>query len=170
MSASQEPNPAMSESRISALDHQIDEMYTPQTFVQRATSSMVLARYPVVAVFFLTLIALCAIFALQLAPKDPNRIEIFDVLKPPLSYNSDGELESILGTDSTGRDVLSRVIFGARISFFVGLGRRSVSGGGAGTILGLMAGFLGGRVDDIIMRLARHSIGLPLSFSSPSWC
>ena len=122
MSASQEPNPAMSESRISALDRQIDEMYTPQTFVQRATSSMVQARYPVVAVVFLTLIALCAIFALQLAPKDPNRVEIFSVLRPPLSYNRQGELEHILGTDSTGRDVLSRVIFGAPNLFLRRLG------------------------------------------------
>ncbi len=150
----------MSESRISALDHQIDEMYTPQTFVQRATSSMVQARYPVVAVFFLTLIALCAIFAPQLAPKDPNRVEIFVVLKPPLSYNPQGELEHILGTDSTGRDVLSRVIFGARISFFVGLAAVGL-GGGAGTILGLTAGYLGGRVDDVIMRLADIQLAYP---------
>ena len=160
MSASQKPNPAMSESRISALDHQIDEMYTPRSFVQRATSSMVQARYPVVAVFFLTLIALCAIFAPQLAPKDPNRIEIFDTLKPPLSYNREGELEYILGTDSTGRDVLSRVIFGARISFFVGLAAVGL-GGGVGTILGLTAGYLGGRVDDVIMRLADIQLAYP---------
>ena len=160
MSASQEPNPAMSESRISALDHQIDEMYTPQTFVQRATSSMVQARYPVVAVFFLTLIALCAVFAPQLAPKDPNRIEIFVTLKPPLSTNRQGEIEHILGTDSSGRDVLSRVIFGARISFFVGLAAVGL-GGGAGTILGLTAGYLGGRVDDVIMRLADIQLAYP---------
>ncbi len=160
MSASQEPNPAMSESRISALDRQMDAMYTPQTFVQRATSSMVQARYPVVAVVFLTLIALCAIFASQLAPKDPNRIEIFVTLKPPLSTNRQGEIEHVLGTDSSGRDVLSRVIFGARISFFVGLAAVGL-GGGAGTILGLTAGYLGGRVDDVIMRLADIQLAYP---------
>lgn len=160
MSASQKPKSAMSESRISALDHQIDEMYTPQSFVKRATSSMVQARYPVVAVVFLTLIALCAILAPQLAPKDPNRVEIFDTLKPPLSYNREGEVEYILGTDSTGRDVLSRVIYGARISFFVGLAAVGL-GGGVGTILGLTAGYLGGRVDDIIMRLADIQLAYP---------
>ena len=121
---------------------------------------MVQSRYPVIAVIFISLITLCAIFAPQLAPKDPNRVEIFSVLKPPFSYNSDGELESILGTDSTGRDVLSRAIFGARISFFVGLAAVGL-GGGAGTFLGLTAGYLGGRVDDIIMRIADIQLAYP---------
>ena len=157
MSASQQPKPTMS---VSMLDHQIDELYKPQPFFQRATSSMLKARFPVMAIIFLALISLCAIFAQQLAPKDPNRIEIFDTLKPPFSYDRDGELEYILGTDSTGRDVLSRVIFGARISFFVGLAAVGL-GGGVGTILGLTAGYLGGRVDDVIMRLADIQLAYP---------
>ncbi|MDE2852724.1 MAG: ABC transporter permease [Chloroflexota bacterium] len=160
MSASQQPNPAMPASRVSALDRQIDEMYTPQSFLQRAAASMVQARYPVVAVVFLALIALCAIFATHLAPKDPNRVEIFLTLKPPLSTNREGDIEHVLGTDSTGRDVLSRVIYGARISFFVGLAAVGL-GGGAGTILGLTAGYLGGRVDDLIMRLADIQLAYP---------
>ena len=143
MSAPLDSNASKFSSRVSAIDYQIDEMHIPQSAARRAASSMAQARYPVVAVFFLTLIAFCAVFAPQLAPKDPNRVEIFSVLKPPLSYNSQGELEHILGTDSTGRDVLSRAIFGARISFSVGLVAVAL-GGGAGTILGLMAGFLGG--------------------------
>ena len=157
MSASQQHKPAMS---VSTLDHQIDELYKPQSFFQRATSSMVKARFPVVAIIFLALISLCAIFAQQLAPKDPNRIEIFDTLKPPLSYDREGELEYILSTDSTGRDVLSRVIFGARISFFVGLAAVG-PGGVVGTILGLTAGYLGGRVDDVIMHLADIQLAYP---------
>ena len=150
----------MPASRVSALDRQIDEMYTPQSFLQRAAASMVQARYPVVAVVFLALIALCAIFATHLAPKDPNRVEIFLTLKPPLSTNREGDIEHVLGTDSTGRDVLSRVIYGARISFFVGLAAVGL-GGGAGTILGLTAGYLGGRVDDLIMRLADIQLAYP---------
>ena len=81
-------------------------------------------------------------------------------LKPPFSYNREGEVEYILGTDSTGRDVLSRVIYGARISFFVGLAAVGL-GGGFGTILGLTAGYLGGRVDDVIMRLADIQLAYP---------
>ena len=136
------------------------ELYTPASFSRRAVSSMVQARYPLVAVVFITLIVLCALFAPQLAPKDPNRVEIFSVLKPPLSYNQDGELEHVLGTDSTGRDVLSRAIYGARISFSVGLIAVSI-GGGTGTILGLLAGYLGGRVDEVIMRLADIQLAFP---------
>ncbi len=160
MSVPPDSNASRSVSRGSALDFQIDEMYTPQSTARRAASSMIQSRYPVVAVFFLTLIALCAIFAPQLAPKDPNRVEIFSVLKPPLSTNRQGELEHILGTDSIGRDVLSRAIFGARISFSVGLVAVAL-GGGAGTILGVMAGFLGGRVDDVIMRLVDIQLAYP---------
>ena len=160
MSASNEPSPSMSKSRVSSLQQPIDEMYNPPSYLQRAVSSMLLARYPVIAVFFLSVISLCAIFAPQLAPKDPNRVEIFQVLRPPLSYNSAGELEHVLGTDSTGRDVLSRAIYGARISFFVGLAAVGL-GGSAGTILGLTAGYLGGRVDDLIMRLADIQLAYP---------
>jgi peptide/nickel transport system permease protein len=160
MNVSPDSNASTAVSRVSALDFQIDEMYTPQSFARRAASSMVQARYPLVAVVFITLIVLCALFAPQLAPKNPNRVEIFAVLKPPLSYNRDGELEHVLGTDSTGRDVLSRTIYGARISFSVGLVAVAL-GGGAGTILGLMAGFLGGRVDDIIMRLVDIQLAYP---------
>ncbi len=160
MSAAQQPDLAKSKIRVSTLERQFDEMYQPQPFLRRATSSMVQARYPVFAVFILVLIALCALFATQLAPKDPNRVEIFDTLKPPLSYNRDGELEYVLGTDSTGRDVFSRVIYGARISFFVGLAAVGL-GGGTGTILGLTAGYLGGRVDDVIMRLADIQLAYP---------
>ncbi len=160
MSASQKPNPATRKSRVSMLERQMDALYTPQSFVQRATSSMVKARYPVVAVIFLTFIALCAIFAPQLAPKDPNRVDVFVTLKPPLSTNRQGEIEFVLGTDSAGRDVLSRVVYGARISFFVGLAAVSL-GGGVGTLLGLTAGYLGGRTDDVIMRLADIQLAYP---------
>ncbi len=160
MSVSPDPKAAKSAAQVSSLDFQMEEMYEPQSFKRRAITSMVQARYPVVAVIFLALIALCAVFATQLSPKDPNRIEIFDTLKPPFSYNRDGELEYILGTDSTGRDVLSRVVYGARISFFVGLAAVGL-GGGAGTILGLTAGYLGGRVDDVIMRLADIQLAYP---------
>lgn len=159
------PDPATTktlarEPSVPRLDFPVDEMYTAPSFSRRAVSSMVKARYPVVAIIFLTLIALCAVFAPLLAPKDPNRIEIFDTLKPPLSVDRQGEIEYILGTDSTGRDVLSRVVYGARISFFVGLAAVGL-GGGVGTILGLTAGYLGGRVDDLIMRLADIQLAYP---------
>lgn len=142
------------------LDTQINEMYEARSFTRRALSSMVQARYPLAAVIILGLVMLCAIFAPQLAPKDPNRVEIFAVLKPPLSQNRQGQIEHILGTDSTGRDVLSRAIYGARVSFSVGLIAVGI-GGGLGTVLGLLAGYLGGWVDELIMLLAEIQLAYP---------
>ena len=136
------------------------EMIETRSFTRRALSSMVQARYPLAAVIFLSLVALCAIFAPQLAPKDPNRVEIFAVLKSPLSQNRQGQIEHILGTDSTGRDVLSRAIYGARVSLSVGLIAVSI-GGSLGIVLGLLAGYLGGRVDELIMRLADIQLATP---------
>ena len=160
MSASQKPKRDTETSRLSARDFHVDEIYTPPSATRRALTSMVKARFPPFAVLVLVLIALCAIFAPQLATKDPNRVEIFETLKPPLTYDRKGEFQFVLGTDSTGRDVLSRVIYGARISFFVGLAAVGL-GGGVGTILGLTAGYLGGRVDDLIMRLADIQLAYP---------
>ena len=160
MSAPQKPKPPTELSRVSARDFRVDEMYTPPSAARRALTSMVKAGFPPFAILVLVLIALCAILAPQLAPKDPNRVEIFETLKPPLAYDRKGEFQFILGTDSTGRDVLSRVVYGARISFFVGLAAVGL-GGGVGTILGLTAGYLGGRVDDLIMRLADIQLAYP---------
>ena len=156
------PNVIKSISKVenSRLDIQIDGMYETRSFTRRALSSMVQARYPLIAVIFLSLAALCALFAPQLAPKDPNRVEIFAILKPPLSQNRQGEIEHILGTDSTGRDVLSRAIYGARVSLSVGLIAVGL-GGSLGTVLGLLGGYLGGRVDDVIMRLADIQLAIP---------
>lgn len=145
---------------VSRIDLQIDEMVEGPSFARRALSSMVQARYPLAAIIILGLVMLCAIFAPQLAPKDPNRVEIFAVLKPPLSQNRQGEIEHVLGTDATGRDVLSRAIFGARVSFSVGLIAVGL-GGSLGAVLGLLAGYLGGLVDDVIMRLAEIQLAFP---------
>lgn len=136
------------------------EMIETRSFAQRAISSMIGARYPLVAFIFLCLIALCTLFAPQLAPKDPNRVEIFAVLKPPLSQNRQGQIEHVLGTDSTGRDVLSRAIYGARVSLSVGLIAVGL-GGSIGAVLGLLGGYLGGRVDTLIMRLADIQLAYP---------
>ena len=160
MSQPPAPNPQAERKHAAALEYQAAAIYSPPSFARRAVKSMARARYPVVAVIFMALIALCAIFAPQLAPKDPNRVQIFSVLKPPFTYNRQGELEHVLGTDAVGRDVLSRAIYGARISFFVGLVAVGF-GGSSGTILGLIAGYRGGRVDDGIMRLADIQLAFP---------
>lgn len=95
--------------------------------------------------------AVAAILAPWIAPADPDKVDIANRLRPP-GWSQAGGPVRLFGTDQLGRDMLSRVIYGARVSLFVGL--MSVFGaGGIGVALGVIAGFHGGRVDDVIMRV-----------------
>jgi peptide/nickel transport system permease protein len=79
---------------------------------------------------------------------------------PPFKQESDGTTQFPLGTDGLGRDVLSRLIYGARVSLAVGLVAVLI-GGTIGVLAGVAAGFFGGVVDDVIMRLADIQLGFP---------
>ena len=103
-------------------------------------------------------IALAAVLAPWLAPYDPSAQAIVRRLRPPIW--AAGTLEHVLGTDSLGRDVLSRLLFGARVSLLVGLSAVAVQGA-VGTVLGLTAGYFKGRVDLLIMRLADLQLSIP---------
>ena len=100
---------------------------------------------------------LAAVFADQIAP-DPGAQQLFDRLDAP-SW-AGGEHGHLLGTDSLGRDLLARVIHGARVSLTVGLVGVALSGG-VGITLGLIAGYLGRRWDRIIMRVADVQQAIP---------
>lgn len=126
----------------------------------RARRSLLRARWPIAAVVILALVALMAIFAPQLAPKDPSRQNLILRLTKPFTGNQEGVIEFPLGTDHLGRDVLSRLIYGARISLSVGL-VAVVIGGLLGTTLGVISGYLGGAVDDVIMRVADIQLAFP---------
>ncbi len=105
------------------------------------------------------LIILVAIFAPWIAPCDPTRIDLTDMLTPP-AWLPDGTMKHILGTDSLGRDVLSRIIYGSRVSLLVGICAVLVSGF-IGTILGVIAGFYGGWFGTAIMRVTDAFLALP---------
>jgi peptide/nickel transport system permease protein len=109
-------------------------------------------------VIIITLICLCAIFADVLAPYSPTLINPRNRLKPP-SF-AGGTSEHILGTDALGRDILSRIIHGSRISLAVGLASIFV-GAGIGTLLGLLAGFFGGRADSLISWMINVQLSFP---------
>jgi len=97
--------------------------------------------------------ALVAIFATQIAPEGYDQEVLVNRLRPPSARNW-------FGTDELGRDVFSRVIYGARISMTVGL--VAVSGAlGVGSLLGISAGYLGGRTDSVIMRLMDIMLAFP---------
>lgn len=105
------------------------------------------------------LVMLVAIFAPMLSPHDPAKQNIVHRLKPPF-WAEGGSLEHALGTDSLGRDVLSRVIHGSRISIFVGLVATAASAL-VGVSLGLISGYLGGSIDAVISRVGDVQQAIP---------
>lgn len=94
---------------------------------------------------------LVALLAPLITPHDPSAQVLGDRLAPPF-WESGGSMDHILGTDQLGRDILSRVIVGSRISLFVGVSVMIIAGT-VGTTLGVIAGYVGGRVDAFIMRV-----------------
>jgi peptide/nickel transport system permease protein len=111
------------------------------------------------AAILLFLLVIPAIFAPWVAPHEPFQGSLSNRLTPPV-WQAGGTMEHILGTDKLGRDMLSRIIYGARISLAVSLIAIFV-GGVIGTILGLISGYFGGRTDAVIMRLVDISLALP---------
>ena len=109
-------------------------------------------------VFVLVLVAV-AVAAPLVAPYDPIRQSLRGRLSAPTLAGADGKAH-LLGTDHLGRDVLSRAIYGARVSLLVGLAA-VVVGGIVGASLGLLAGFRGGWTDSIIMTLADAQLAFP---------
>ncbi len=113
------------------------------------------------ACIFLVLLAIAAIFAPWVAPFNPNDQSLFMRNMPPMTAPEEGgAIPHLMGTDALGRDELSRLIFGGRVSLAVGLLSVLVSGT-IGTLLGLIAGYYRGPVDDIIMRLVDIQMGFP---------
>lgn len=112
-----------------------------------------------VGLMVVLLVILTAIFANQLAPKDPERIDLLVKLKPPW-FMAGGSPEYLLGTDSLGRDILSRLIYGTRISLMVGF-TSILLGAGIGTTLGMLAGYFSGRTDTIISWLINIQLSFP---------
>jgi peptide/nickel transport system permease protein len=117
-------------------------------------------RYPVIPVALLMLLLVVpAVLAPLVAPYDPLKGSLAKRLKPPV-WQEGGSFDNVLGTDKLGRDILSRMIHGARVSLMVSLVAIFV-GGIIGTALGLISGYFGGKTDALIMRLVDISLSLP---------
>ncbi len=127
---------------------------------RRSTLSRLLGQRG--AFFGLAVIVVAAVvfsFAEYLAPHDPLKQDLELRLLPP-AWVSGGQWSYLLGTDALGRDILSRMILGTRISLSVGFGAVLV-GGSIGVLLGLLSGYSGGWVDDLVMRVADVQLSFP---------
>ena len=114
------------------------------------------------ALFGLVVVALVFVAAAGApwwSPWDPIEQDITNRLKPPGSPDPSGRMH-VLGTDHLGRDLLARVIFGARPALLVGVAAVAISGI-IGMIVGLVSGYFGGRTDDVFMRLADIQLAFP---------
>jgi peptide/nickel transport system permease protein len=114
------------------------------------------------ALFGLVVVAvvlLAALLAPKLAPFDPLLQDIGQRLKPPGWANPEGRVHW-LGTDHLGRDILGRIVHGARIALLVGLAAVAIAGT-LGLVIGVVSGYFGGWIDDLCMRLADIQLAFP---------
>ena len=110
-------------------------------------------RAAMLALGVLILISLSALFAAQISPYDPNEVDILNQLQGPSA-------EHLLGTDLYGRDILSRIFWGGRVTLVVGLMSVGIAAT-FGILLGLISGFYGGVVDSVIMRFVDILLAFP---------
>ena len=127
--------------------------------LRRVLRELVRNKAALIGLLILLGVAASAIFARQISPHDPLAQEITQRLKPTGWTDSAGRTY-LLGTDHLGRDILSRLIFGARISLIIGLSAVAIAGT-IGTLIGLVSGYRGGRVDDFCMRLTDTMLAMP---------
>lgn len=106
----------------------------------------------------LVIVALAAVLAPWISPHDPYKQDLLNSLQAPAPWG--GTWEFPLGTDYHGRDILSRILFGSRVSLSVSLAGVAVATV-AGVSIGLISGYFGGRVDDVLMRVADISLAFP---------
>jgi peptide/nickel transport system permease protein len=116
-------------------------------------------RLPWTAFVIITVMLVVAVFAPLIAPHSPTEQSLPDKLKPP-AWQEGGSATHLLGTDLLGRDLFSRLVYGARVSLTVAA-FALLSGGLIGLAVGIIAGYLGGRIDSILMRVVDATLTFP---------
>lgn len=116
-------------------------------------------RAPWIPATIIAVMTLMAVLAPLLAPHDPISQSLREKLLPPF-WMQGGTTKYLLGTDAFGRDILSRLIHGARVSLMVA-GLALFAGGGVGLAIGIVAGYLGGFIDNVLMRLVDAAFTFP---------
>lgn len=128
----------------------------------RLTRRLVRNPNVIVGVVIVLLLAVLSVIGPWITPMDPLKQDLFARFSPPRGFLSDGALNGtyVLGADELGRDILSRIIMGTRVSLLVGLVATGISLL-LGVVLGAVAGYVGGRVDNVIMRLMDILLAIP---------
>lgn len=135
----------------------------PQTPFQRVVADFCESKLALLGLFLLVLSVFVALFAPLISPQNPFDIAGLDLMEskqPPGSVSGDGKITYWLGTDGQARDMMSAIFYGMRISLFVG----AVSVIAAlliGIVVGLVAAYMGGRVDALLMRIVDIMLSFP---------
>ena len=126
---------------------------------QRRKLTYELKHLPWIPLITIGIVVFAAVFAPIIAPYSPTKQTLPDKLLPP-AWQEEGTSEHLLGTDILGRDILSRLIHGARVSMIVA-STALLSGGVVGGALGIISGYVGGKVDTLIMRAVDATLAFP---------
>ena len=135
----------------------------PETPLRRFARNYFASKIATVGFVVMVVILLAALFAPWLSPQDPydlSRLDVMDSRLEPGGKSVDGSLTFLLGTDEQGRDMLSAILYGVRISVMVGVSA-TVIALVIGLTLGLVAGYVGGRTEAFIMRIADIQLSFP---------
>ena len=146
---------------MARLEERLDAGLTAPTALDAASPRPrgEIARLPWASFVIIVALVLVAVLAPLIAPHSPTEQSLPDKLLPP-AWEAGGSARHLLGTDVLGRDVLSRLIYGARVSLVVAA-VALVAGGGIGLCVGIVSGYLGGRTDGFLMRTVDATLTFP---------
>lgn len=140
-------------SRVAEMNEEVLDAGEEDSFLRDAVRAFRRNRMAMIGLVLICLLIVLALFAPLISPHDPYRVALDEQLLPPSSTYW-------LGTDNFGRDLVTRILYGARISLVVGIVPSFISLA-IGAVLGIVSGYYGGKVDFIIMRLADMMIAFP---------
>ena len=130
-----------------------------ESIKKKSSLMLFFRRYPVVPTLCLLPVVVCGLIGPLFYPHDPTLMNLEGALKPPV-FMSGGNISYFLGTDHMGRDLFSRLIEGARISLLISVFGVFFSGF-IGCTMGMLAGYLGGKPDEVIMRMVDAQMAIP---------
>ncbi|MDO8945164.1 MAG: ABC transporter permease, partial [Desulfobacterales bacterium] len=114
-----------------------------------------------IGIVLLSIVVLLAVFAPVLPIPDPVKVDLLARMRGPFAFSASGTLSHLAGTDQLGRDLLARVLFGARVTLSI-VAIAVLISAAVGVVLGLISGFFGGMLDRLLMRLVDLQLAFPL--------